>query len=142
MKKILGMIIVLILGLVTYAYSAESQDDSHKTTRMKKHARGVVETERHRDRPVEYIHHHSPLRTYRSRVGSSLMKRGFEHRIKFLKKIGVTEEQLGEIETVRLQLREDMKTLKGQYSESFQSILTDEQREAIARRTGRWAHKE
>ncbi len=144
MKKILGMIMILILGLVTYAYSAESQDDSFKIEQLKEIVRGVVEAERYGDRPVEYIHHHPPRKQHRKhlRGGPSLMRRGFEHRIEFLKKVGVTEEQLGEIKTVRLQLKEDMKTLMGQYRESFQSILTEEQRKAMARRMGRWAHKE
>ena len=58
-------------------------------------------------------------------------RRGIEQRDEFLKKIGVTDEQMERIKELRTQLREDMTGLRKTYHENFLAILNKEQRKVL-----------
>ena len=58
-------------------------------------------------------------------------RRGIQQRDEFLKKIGVTDEQMERIKELRTQLREDMTDLRKTYHENFLDTLNKKQRKAL-----------
>jgi soluble cytochrome b562 len=58
-------------------------------------------------------------------------RHGIERRDEFLKKIGVTDEQMERIKELRTQLREDITDLRKTYHENFLDTLNKKQRKAL-----------
>jgi|TARA_Y100000310_G_scaffold248806_1_gene254767 hypothetical protein len=135
MKKILGLMMIIMLGLVT---SVEGQDDSLKVEEDSVHAEEALLFPPEMETEEKVEHRGEGHREHEGHGQWGEHRRGDDNRgarhAEFLKEIGVTDEQLEELEAVRLQFREDMKSLREQLREAFEAILTEEQREAMSER--------